>query len=65
MPRYHVHLYKVISKAEVGIDAENDTKARQIALEMSKKGKAKFGSPDTDTIAISFGPDETDGKAGG
>ena len=49
---YHIHIYKVLSKAEINIKAISPLVARRKALE--KRGKLKFGKSDCGYLALDF-----------
>ncbi len=52
--KYHVHIYKVIAKAEIDTLAYNGIKAKEMALEAVKAGLIKFLDSDCSLIAIEF-----------
>jgi len=52
--RVHVHIYKVIGKAEKDLDAENTDEASKVALRSAKAGELAFGESDCEYIAIPY-----------
>jgi hypothetical protein len=52
MKQYHIHLYKVIAKAETDIEADGEEEALKTALE--KKDQLDFGKSDCKIIALDF-----------
>lgn len=53
--KYHLHIYKIIEKAEIDTLAYNGIKAREMALDAAKQGILKFKSVDDGSlIAIEF-----------
>lgn len=48
----HVHIYHVMSKAEVDIDAESDVIAATMAIGRAESGKANFRKSDCNFIAV-------------
>lgn len=55
---YHVHVYQVSVLGEVNIEADNPIEAREIAMEMSRKGEVSLRFPDCGTLAIAFENDD-------
>lgn len=49
---YHIHIYKILSKAELNIRADSPQDARRRALE--KRDKLKFGKSDCRYLALDF-----------
>lgn len=54
MPNFHVHVYKVESKAEVELDSANAEEAKSTALRLTKNEILPFASSDCSYIAIAF-----------
>lgn len=52
--QFHVHVYKVVAKAEVDTLAYNGIKAKEFALEAVKSKILKMEESDCDLIAIEF-----------
>ncbi len=52
--KFHVHVYKVVGKAEVDTLAENGVKAKEMALEAVKQGILKFTTAEETLIAMDF-----------
>ena len=50
--KYHVHIYSVISKAEINIKAKNHKDAKKKAL--LKVKDLRYKKPDCEFIALSF-----------
>jgi translation initiation factor IF-1 len=55
----HVHVYHVISKAEVDVDVKNQKVAMAEALGKVKGGKVKFEKSDCEYLAIVPGKKKT------
>jgi len=49
---YHVHIYKVLSKAELDVEADSSQDARGRALK--KKDRLEFGKSDCKYLALDF-----------
>lgn len=57
MPRYHIHIYKVVGKMEVDIEAKVPSEAKSNALKALKKIKNPtplFGKSDCQYISMAF-----------
>lgn len=53
--KYHVHVYKVIGKIEIDIEAETEIIAKTKALKLVKKSKLNtFIKSDCNYIALAF-----------
>ncbi len=50
--KYHLHIYKVVAKAELDVEADNDSDARQQGID--KRKGLKYGESDSDTIVVEF-----------
>lgn len=50
MKKYHIHVYKIVSMAEVDIEATNKIEAKEKAL--SFKNELKYGESDCSFIAV-------------
>lgn len=54
MKKYHIHIYKVIEKAEVEIEAKNEIEARHKGIELATEGKMEFGKTDCKMISMEW-----------
>ncbi len=52
MKKYHVHVYKIVEKAEMNVEAKNEIEAKEKAL--SEISKLKFSLSDCNYIAMEF-----------
>ena len=50
--KYHIHIYKIVSKAETNVNADNPTGAKIKALKRRKR--LKYKKSDCDYIALDF-----------
>jgi hypothetical protein len=50
MTKFHGHMYKIESKAEIDIEADNEQEAQQKAL--AKTDELEFGKSDTKYVAF-------------
>ena len=50
----HVHIYKVIRKAELDVPVTDVKEAMKLALENAKKGELIFGLSDCEFLAEGF-----------
>lgn len=50
--KYHVHIYKVVEKAEINVEAKDEVEAQEKAL--AEKDKLKFSVSDCNYIAMEF-----------
>lgn len=56
--KFHVHVYKVIGKLDLDIEASNDLEAREKALELAKTID-EFQESDCQFIVFSFDEQES------
>jgi len=54
MMKFHVHVYEVIRKAEVNLDAYSEEEARADALKIATSGRVPFMESDCRFVALSF-----------
>lgn len=52
--KYHVHIYKVIAKAEIDTLAYSEIKAKEMALDALENNLIKLDTSDCKLIAIEF-----------
>jgi len=58
MPKYHVHVYKVVGLCEVEVTAESPQSAMSMTLRQAKQDDAVWSAPDNQYIAIPFDLDQ-------
>ncbi len=54
MEKFHVHVYRVVEKMEVNVEAESEKDAKEKALGLAGGGDATVVESDCEFIAISF-----------
>jgi len=54
---FHVHVYQVSVLGEVDVNARNNKEAKEIALDMARKGEVSLRFPDCGMIAVTFEDD--------
>lgn len=53
--KYHVHVYKIVAKAEFDFDdVEDEVEARKKALSKAKEDDGLFGESDCKLLALTF-----------
>ena len=52
--RAHIHVYKVVARAELNLVVEDEEEAKKEALEIAKRDRLVFGKSDCQFIALSF-----------
>ena len=52
--KYHLHIYKVVEKYEVDLEAESSVKAKDQALELVKDDKIKSTDADCNYIVFDY-----------
>lgn len=52
--KVHTHVYKVVAKAELNLEVENEVEATKEALKIAKRDKLVFGKSDCQFIALPF-----------
>ena len=52
--KYHVHIYKISSKLELGTLARSEERAKEGALSAAESGAFVFGESDCEYIALAF-----------
>ncbi len=52
--KYHVHVYKIVAKAEIDTFAYNGIKAKEMAIDAVKGKLVKFLDSDCSLLAIAF-----------
>lgn len=60
--KIHVHIYKVVAKAEINLVTKDEAEANEEALRIAKRDKLAFGKSDCEFLAISFNTEVSNGE---